>query len=180
MSPAKVIIGVTGGIAAYKTPALVSQLVKSDVDVTVVMTRASQQFAGVATLAALSGKRVHTELFDDAMPLGAHIELARRAALLCIVPASADFMAKAAHGMADDLLSTLYLAFTGHVMMCPAMNKEMWAHPAVQRNVATLTTDGVQMIGPDSGWQSCRVEGTGRMTEPDEIFTAIQSHLSSR
>ena len=177
MSQRSVIIGVTGGIAAYKTAALVSQLVKADVDVTVVMTHASHHFVGAATLTALSGKRVHTELFDDAMPLGAHIELARRANLLCIVPASADFMAKAAHGLADDLLSTLYLAFTGDVMMCPAMNKEMWAHPAVQRNVKQLVGDGVQMIGPDSGWQSCRVEGTGRMTEPDEIFQTIEKHL---
>lgn len=179
MSQRKVIIGVTGGIAAYKTAALVSQLVKADVDVTVVMTHASHHFVGAATLTALSGKRVHTELFDDAMPLGAHIELARRANLLCVVPASADFMAKAASGLADDLLSTLYLAFTGDVMMCPAMNKEMWAHPAVQRNVKQLIEDGVQMIGPDSGWQSCRVEGTGRMTEPEEIFQAIEKHLTT-
>lgn len=179
MSQRSVIIGVTGGIAAYKTPALVSQLVKADVDVTVVMTEASHHFVGAATLTALSGKRVHTNLFDDAMPLGAHIEIARRADLLCIVPASADFMAKAAQGLADDLLSTLYLAFTGDVMMCPAMNKEMWAHPAVQRNVHQLVEDGVRMIGPDSGWQSCRVEGTGRMTEPDEIFTALQSYWTT-
>ncbi|MBA2117748.1 flavoprotein [Bremerella alba] len=179
MSPRKVIIGVTGGIAAFKTPALVSQLVKADVDVTVVMTHASHHFVGAATLTALSGKRVHTELFDEAMPLGAHIELARRADLLCIVPASADFMAKAAQGLADDLLSTLYLAFTGNVMMCPAMNKEMWAHPALQRNVQQLLEDGVRMIGPDSGWQSCRVEGTGRMTEPEEIFDAIEEHLAT-
>ncbi|MFN3151936.1 flavoprotein [Bremerella sp.] len=178
MSQRKVIIGVTGGIAAYKTAALVSQLVKADVDVTVVMTHASHHFVGAATLTALSGKRVHTELFDDAMPLGAHIELARRANLLCVVPASADFMAKAASGLADDLLSTLYLAFTGDVMMCPAMNKEMWAHPAVQRNVKQLIEDGVQMIGPDSGWQSCRVEGTGRMTEPEEIFQAIEAKFA--
>ncbi|MBI1246420.1 phosphopantothenoylcysteine decarboxylase [bacterium] len=179
MKHRKVIIGVTGGIAAYKTPALVSQLVKANVDVTVVMTAASQQFAGVATLSALSGKPVHTKLFDDSMPLGAHIELARQAALLCIVPASADFLAKAALGMADDLLSTLYLAFTGDVMMCPAMNKEMWAHAAVQRNLKTLVEDGVQIIGPDSGWQSCRVEGEGRMTEPDEIFQAIEAWFGS-
>lgn len=177
MSERKVIIGVTGGIAAYKTPALVSQLVKADVDVTVVMTAASHHFVGAATLTALSGKRVHAELFDESMPLGAHIEIARRANLLCIVPASADFMAKAALGQADDLLSTLYLAFTGDVFMCPAMNKEMWAHPAVQRNVKTLVEDGVSMIGPDSGWQSCRVEGTGRMIEPEEIFTQIECHL---
>lgn len=179
MSSRKVIIGVTGGIAAFKTAALVSQLVKADVDVTVVMTHASHHFVGAATLTALSGKRVHTELFDDAMPLGAHIELARRANLLCVVPASADFMAKAAQGLADDLLSTLYLAFTGDVMICPAMNKEMWAHPAVQRNVQQLVEDGVRMIGPDSGWQSCRVEGTGRMTEPEEIFQAIEKHLAA-
>ncbi|RCS54631.1 phosphopantothenoylcysteine decarboxylase [Bremerella cremea] len=180
MSDRKVIIGVTGGIAAYKTPALVSQLVKADVDVTVVMTAASHHFAGAATLTALSGKRVHTELFDENMPLGAHIELARRASLLCIVPTSADFMAKAALGLADDLLSTLYLAFTGKVFMCPAMNKEMWAHPAVQRNVKTLIEDGVTMIGPDSGWQSCRVEGTGRMTEPDEIYAKIESYFQDK
>lgn len=178
MSQRRVIVGITGGIAAYKTAALVSQMAKADFDVTVVMTEAAQHFVGAASLTALAGRRVHTELFDDAMPLGAHIELARRAELLCVAPASADFLAKAALGLADDLLSTLYLAFTGDVLMCPAMNKEMWAKAAVQRNIRTLQEDGVRMIGPDSGWQSCRVEGTGRMTEPDEIFAAIEAYLA--
>ncbi len=178
MSRRRVIIGVTGGIAAYKTAALVSQMAKADYQVTVVMTKAAHQFVGAATLTALAGRAVYTDLFDGAMPLGPHIELAREADLLCIVPASADFLAKAALGLADDLLSTLFLAFAGPVMMCPAMNKEMWAQPAVQRNVATLLSDGVQMIGPDSGWQSCRVEGTGRMSEVDTIFQAIEAHFA--
>jgi len=178
MSNGKVIIGVTGGIAAYKTPALVSQLVKSGVETAVVVTPAARHFVGLASLAALSGRAVHEEMFAPDFPLGAHIELAREADLLCVVPASADFMAKAANGLADDLLSTLYLAFTGPVQMCPAMNKEMWAKSAVQRNVATLVADGVQLIGPESGWQSCRVVGEGRMSEPPEIFTAITGKLA--
>jgi phosphopantothenoylcysteine decarboxylase len=176
--PNEILIGVTGGIAAYKTAALVSDLVQSGIGVTVVMTRSAEKFIGRATFAALTGRAVATRSFEShEHPLGAHIQLARQAELLCVAPATADFLAKAAHGIADDLLSTLLLSFTGKVLMAPAMNKEMWAKPAVQRNVAQLVEDGVQMIGPGDGWQSCRERGLGRMSEATEIAAAIRAAL---
>jgi phosphopantothenoylcysteine decarboxylase len=178
--PHEILIGVTGGIAAYKAAALVSDLVQSGVGVTVVMTRAAEKFIGRATFAALTGRPVATRSFESHdYPLGAHIELARQAELLCVAPATANFLAKAAHGIADDLLSTLLLSFTSKVLMAPAMNKEMWAKPVVQRNVAQLVEDGVQMIGPGDGWQSCRERGLGRMSEAAEIAAAIRAALDA-
>jgi phosphopantothenoylcysteine decarboxylase len=178
--PHEILIGVTGGIAAYKTAALVSDLVQSGVGVTVVMTRSAEKFIGRATFAALTGRAVATRSFEShEHPLGAHIQLARQAELLCVAPATANFLAKAAHGIADDLLSTLLLSFTGKVLMAPAMNKEMWAKPAVQRNVAQLAQDGVQMIGPGDGWQSCRERGVGRMSEAADIAAAIRAALEA-
>jgi phosphopantothenoylcysteine decarboxylase len=178
--PHEILIGVTGGIAAYKTAALVSDLVQSGVGVTVVMTRSAEKFIGRATFAALTGRPVATRSFEShEHPLGAHIQLARQAELLCVAPATANFLAKAAHGIADDLLSTLLLSFTGKVLMAPAMNKEMWAKPVVQRNVAQLVEDGVQMIGPGDGWQSCRERGLGRMSEAAEIAAAIRAALDA-
>ncbi len=179
----EIIVGVTGGIAAYKTAALCSLAVQAEYGVTVVMTEAATKFVGPPTFTALTGRAVRRHVFDadnanSAHPLGAHIELARTAELLCIAPASADFLAKAAHGIADDLLSTLYLAFTGKVLMAPAMNTEMWSKAAVQRNVNQLESDGVQMIGPDSGWLSCRDVGAGRMSAPEAIWEQIQSSIS--
>jgi phosphopantothenoylcysteine decarboxylase/phosphopantothenate--cysteine ligase len=174
----EVLIGVTGGVAAYKTAAVVSRLVQDGLGVTVVMTAAAQQFVGPATFRALTGRRVYSEVFDASdCPLGPHIELARAAQLLCVAPASADYLAKAAHGLADDLVSTLTLSFNGPVLVAPAMNTEMWDKPSVQRNVAALTADGVQMIGPGDGWLSCRDRGAGRMAEPDEIIAAIHARL---
>lgn len=173
-----VLIGVAGGIAAFKTAALVSDLVQSGVGVTVVMTRCAQEFVGAATFRALTGRRVATALFEpDDHPLGSHIELARQAELLCVAPATANFLAKAAHGVADDLLSTLWLSFTGRVILAPAMNREMWSKPAVQRNVAQLREDGCHFVGPVEGWQSCRERGVGRMAEPTEIAAAIRALL---
>jgi phosphopantothenoylcysteine decarboxylase/phosphopantothenate--cysteine ligase len=155
----EIVVGVTGGVAAYKTAALVSQLVQSGNGVTVVMTAASERFIGAATFAALTGRPVAREIFDETQfPLGAHIALAERGELLVIAPASADFLAKAAHGQADDLLSTLYLAFGKPVLMAPAMNTAMWEQPAVQRNIAQ-PRDGVQFVDPESGWLSCRRSG---------------------
>lgn len=175
----EIVVGVTGGIAGYKAAALVSQLVQAGFGVTVVMTAAARHFIGEATFAALSSRPVAKQIFDEAAyPLGAHIELARRSQLLCIAPASADFLAKAAHGIADDLLSTLYLAFTGPVFMAPAMNAEMWAKPAVQRNVEQLRQDGVQFIDPQEGWLSCRVRGVGRMAQPELIAAAVSQALT--
>jgi phosphopantothenoylcysteine decarboxylase/phosphopantothenate--cysteine ligase len=174
----EIIVGVTGGVAAYKTAALVSKLVQSGAGVTVVLTEAAEHFVGAATFAALSGRPVAREIFDEGQyPLGAHITLAERAQLLVVAPASADFLAKASHGLAGDLLSTLYLAFTGHVVMAPAMNTAMWDKATVQRNVAQLRADGVRFVDPGSGWLSCRQVGAGRMAEPETILAAIRDLL---
>ena len=177
----ELVIGVSGGIAAYKTAALVSRLVQQGAGVTVVMTQAAGEFIGQATFAALTARPVCQKPFDARQfPLGAHIELAHRAELLCVAPATANFLAQAAGGLADDLLSALYLSFTGPVLMAPAMNCEMWGKPAVQRNVDRLRADGVELIGPSAGWLSCRTEGQGRMAEPDDIYQAIVANLAAR
>jgi len=181
MNGREIVVGVTGGIAAYKTAALVSQLVQAGAEVTVVTTAAAEQFVGPATFAALTGRAVARKVFDEQQfPLGPHIELAERAELLVVAPASADFLAKAAHGQADDLLSTLYLAFTGRVLMAPAMNTAMWEKAAVQRNIAQLRADGVQFIDPDSGWLSCRQVGAGRMAAPEKILEVVRETLGKR
>lgn len=174
----EIVVGVTGGIAAFKTAALVSQLVQGGNGVTVVMTTAAERFIGAATFAALTGRPVAREIFDETQyPLGAHIALAERGELLVVAPASADFLAKAAHGQADDLLSTLYLAFGKPVLMAPAMNTAMWEQPAVQRNIAQLRSDGVHFVDPESGWLSCRQVGAGRMAAPETILIAINDLL---
>ncbi len=179
MSDQEIIIGVTGGVAAYKTAGLVSQLVQSGFGVRVVMTASSREFIGPATFEALTGRPVTSDIFSNQQyPLGPHIELARTSDLLCVAPATASFLAKAAHGMADDLLSTLYLCFAGPVIFAPAMNCEMWDKPVVQRNVQRLCDDGVQMVGPNEGWLSCRATGAGRMSEPDELLAAIQAVMN--
>lgn len=178
MSQHEVLIGVTGGIAAYKTAALVSQLVQSGIGVTVAMTSSAEKFVGSATFAALTGRAVATSVFDsNAFPLGAHITLAERAHLFCIAPATADFLSKAANGAADDLVSTLYLSVTSPVLVAPAMNCEMWEKAAVQRNVAQLADDGVHFVGPDEGWLSCRKKGFGRMAAPESIAAEIERLL---
>jgi phosphopantothenoylcysteine decarboxylase/phosphopantothenate--cysteine ligase len=178
MSDREVLIGVTGGIAAYKVAALVSQLVQSGISVSVAMTAAAEKFVGRATFAALTGRPVAVSAFDsNGFPLGAHITLAEQADLYCVAPATADFLSKAAHGAADDLVSTLYLSVTSPVLMAPAMNCEMWASVAVQRNVAQLADDGVHLVGPEEGWLSCRKQGFGRMAPPETIFAAIQQLL---
>jgi len=178
MTGHEIVVGVTGGIAAFKTAALVSQLVQGGVGVTIVMTSAAERFIGAATFAALTGRPVARETFDESQyPLGAHVELAERAELLVVAPASADFLAKAAHGRADDLLSTLYLAFSGRVLMAPAMNTAMWEKAAVQRNITQLRADGVQFVDPGSGWLSCRQVGAGRMAEPEAVLAAIRGLL---
>ena len=176
MKDRELLIGVTGGIAAYKTAALVSRLAQSGAGVTVVMTRSATKLVGPKTFEALSGRPVLTRVFGpSAHP---HIEVAARAELLCIAPATANILAKTALGLADDLLSTIYLAFDGPVLMAPAMNSKMWAKPSVQRNVAQLHADGVAMIDPVSGHLSCGDVGTGRMAEPEKIFEAIAERLS--
>lgn len=174
MTGREIVVGCSGGIAAYKTAALVSQLVQAGSGVSVVMTAAARQFIGPATFAALTGRPVLENVFDEANhPLGPHIDLAERAELLCVAPATANVLAKAAHGLADDLLSTLLLSFSGPILMAPAMNCEMWGKPSLQRNVAQLRGDGIHFVDPEEGWLSCRRRGVGRMAAPEKIFAAI-------
>lgn len=178
MNGRELVIGVTGGIAAYKTATLVSRLAQAGAGVSVVMTHSARKFVGRSTFAALTGRPVHTELWDEtAHPLGPHIMLAQQAELLCIAPATANLLAKAALGVADDLLSTLVLAFDGPVLLAPAMNCQMWEKPAVQRNLVRLREDGFHLVGPAEGWLSCRQRGIGRMADPDEIHATIESIL---
>ena len=178
MNGRELLVGVSGGVAAFKAAALVSQLVQAGAGVTVVLTDAGSEFVGEATFAALTGRPVARQLFVPSIhPLGAHIELATRGELFCVAPATANFLAKAAHGFADDLLSTLYLSFVGPVIMAPAMNCEMWEKPAVQRNVRQLREDGVCFVDPVEGWLSCRRRGVGRMAAPETIAAAIAGHL---
>jgi len=177
----EIVLGVTGGIAAYKAAARASLLVQRGAGVTAVLTRNARRFVGAATFAALTGRPVAGRSFDSqAHPLGAHIELAARAHVVVVAPASADFLAKAAAGMADDLLTTLLLCAECPLLVAPAMNAAMWAKPAVQRNVAQIAADGGVLVPPGSGWLSCRQSGTGRMAEPDEITAAIERALVGR
>lgn len=168
------VLGVTGGIAAYKTAELTRLLVKDGADVDVVMTAAAQHFVTATTFQALSGRAVLTDLWatgaDNAM---GHIGASRGAAAIVVAPASADILAKLAHGHADDLLSTLCLARDCPLLVAPAMNVEMWRNPATQRNVAQLRADGVAILGPGSGELACNETGDGRMLEPEEIFAAL-------
>ena len=168
----EILIGVTGGIAAYKTATLVSRLVGNGFGVSVVMTQAATRLVTPKTFEALSGRPVRDDVFDGAAA-HLHIELARRASLFCIAPATANILAKAAHGIADDLLSTLCLSFDGPLFLAPAMNTVMWQKPAVQRNVRQLIEDGATIIGPESGRLSCGETGPGRMAEPETILEAI-------
>jgi phosphopantothenoylcysteine decarboxylase/phosphopantothenate--cysteine ligase len=175
----EIIVGVTAGIAAYKAAALTSLLVQQGAGVTAVLTRNARKFIGEATFAALTGRPVATRGFDPSShPLGAHIELAARADCVVVAPASADFLAKAAQGSADDLLTTLLLCAECPVVLAPAMNAAMWAKPAVQRNVAQVAADGAHIVPPGSGWLSCRQAGVGRMAEPTEIAAAIEAVLA--
>ncbi len=178
MKNREILIGVTGGIAAYKTAALVSRLVQADASVSVVMTQAATKFVGTATFSALTGRPVATRTFATRKhPLGAHIELAQRAEIFCIAPATADCIAKLAHGSADDLLSTVALCCTCPILIAPAMNAAMWDKPAVQRNIKQLKEDGFHCIAPQEGWLSCRQVGTGRMVEADTLFEEIKQRF---
>lgn len=179
MKGREILVGVTGGIAAYKTAQLVSSLVQAGAGVTVVMTRAARKFIGPTSFEALTGRPVYRDMFRPKEHfIGEHIGLARRAELYVIAPASADMLAKLAHGQADDLVSTLALSVTCPILAAPAMNNEMWAKPAVQRNVRQLEADGVTLIGPDEGWLSCQSVGPGRMSEPAAILEAIRARLA--
>jgi phosphopantothenoylcysteine decarboxylase len=172
------VLGVSGGIAAYKAAALASLLVQAGAGVTAVLTRNARRFVGVPTFAALTGRPVATRSFAPAAhPLGGHIELAARADLVVVAPATADFLAKAAAGAADDLLSTLLLCAECPILVAPAMNAAMWAKPAVQRNVRQLVADGITIVEPTVGWLACRQQGAGRMAEPDQIAADITRAL---
>lgn len=177
----EIVLGVSGGIAAYKAAALASLLVQQGAGVTAVLTPNARRFVGAATFAALTGRPVAMKSFDPAThPLGGHIELAARADLVVVAPASADLLAKAAAGAADDLLTTLLLCAECPVLLAPAMNAAMWAKAAVQRNVRQLAEDGFSIIEPGTGWLSCRQTGTGRMAEPEEIATLVADALADR
>ncbi|WP_277559582.1 bifunctional phosphopantothenoylcysteine decarboxylase/phosphopantothenate--cysteine ligase CoaBC [Acinetobacter beijerinckii] len=173
-----IILAVTGGIAAYKSAILVRRLKDFGFDVRVVMTHGAQAFITPLTFQALSGNPVHTELLDPEAEAGmGHIELARWADLVLVAPASCDTLAKFANGLADDLLSTLYLATKAPVWVAPAMNQQMWAAKATQRNLQTLVKDGVHVIMPDAGEQACGDVGLGRMPEPEEIARQVAAYF---
>jgi phosphopantothenoylcysteine decarboxylase/phosphopantothenate--cysteine ligase len=176
----KIILGVTGGIAAYKAAELCRLLIKAGADVRVVMTAAAQQFVTPLTFQALSGKPVLTSLWDAASGDGMeHIHLSRDADLLLVAPASADFLAKLAHGRADDLLSALCLARACKLAVAPAMNREMWAAAPTRRNLEQLQLDGVSLLGPAAGEQACGETGLGRMLEPADILSALPAVLGA-
>lgn len=180
MQDRQIILGVSGGIAAYKAADLASKLTQAGAVVSVVMTESAQEFVGPVTFEALTNRPVNDDLFTPTEHFqGEHIGLARLGELLVIAPATANCLAKLAHGMADDLLTTLALAFTGPVMVCPAMNSEMWSKASVQRNVEQLKSDGILVVEPGEGWLSCGTVGAGRMAEPMEILTAIENVLNS-
>ncbi|TWT75193.1 flavoprotein [Allorhodopirellula solitaria] len=174
-SPKRILLGITGGIAAYKSADLCSKLAQAGYHVQVVMTAGALEFIGEATLAALSGRPVVTRGFDAGFPLGPHIELARQLDAFVVAPATAATLSHFAHGAADDLLSTLYLQNTAPVVLAPAMSDPMWNQASVQRNVEILRGDGCHLIGPEKGWLSCRVQGTGRMSEPAKIISEINA-----
>ncbi len=174
-STRKILLGVTGGIAAYKSPDLVRRLQEQGAQVQVVMTRGARQFVTEQTFQAVSGLPVRSDLWDRAAEAAmGHIELARWADEILIAPATADFIAQLAHGMAGDLLSTLCLATRAPIAIAPAMNHLMWSHPATQANIALLKQRGVRVLGPASGEQACGEVGPGRMLEPTELATLLK------
>ena len=170
----RVLLGVTGGIAAYKSAELTRRLKDRGADVQVVMTAGAQHFITPQTFQALSGRPVRTDLWDAAAEAAmGHIELARWPSRIVVAPASADFIARLAHGLAGDLLTTLCLATDVPITVVPAMNRLMWANPATQANVATLRQRGIAILGPAAGEQACGETGPGRMVEPHEIVDAL-------
>ena len=174
-----VLVCVCGGIAAYKVGYIVSQLAQRHIHVDVAMTDGAQKFVGPLTFEALSGHQVHTDLWHN--PGGSdpqHINLAQNAEVILVAPATANMIGKIAHGLADDLVSTLLLAAAPEkLIVVPSMNEQMWNNPAVQANIASLRSRGLAIIGPESGWQACRTVGIGRMSEPEAIVQAVLSHL---
>lgn len=179
MNGREILIGVTGGVAAYKTAELVSRCIQAGAQCTVVMTRAARRFIGPTTFEALTSRPVYGSMFRPREHFkGEHIALAERAELYCIAPVTANMLAKLAQGMADDLVSTLALSVSGPLLLAPAMNQRMWSHAAVQRNVKQVQADGAHLIQPEEGWLSCRQVGPGRMAEPEMIFETMCRLLS--
>jgi phosphopantothenoylcysteine decarboxylase len=175
----EILLGVTGGIAAYKAADLCSKLVQRGAGVSVILTDAAQKFIGRTTFEALTGRPVNSDLFQPTEHYrGEHIGLAQRAQLIVVAPATAASMARMAHGLADDLLTTTILASTASVLVAPAMNCDMWAKPAVQRNVEQLRADGYDFIDPEAGWLSCGQIGAGRMASPESIVERIQQQVN--
>jgi phosphopantothenoylcysteine decarboxylase / phosphopantothenate---cysteine ligase len=170
----RILLGVTGGIAAYKSAEIVRRLKERGAEVQVVMTSAARQFVTPLTFQALSGRPVRTDLWDDAAEAAmGHIELARWADRILVAPASADFLARLAHGLASDLLTTLCLATDVPITVAPAMNRLMWANAATRANMALLAARGIEVIGPAEGDQACGETGPGRMVEPDVLAAAV-------
>lgn len=180
LSGKRILLIIGGGIAAFKSLDLIRRLRERGADVTPVLTRAGTEFVTPLSVAALSGSKVYTDLFDltDEAEMG-HIQLSRSADLIMVAPATADLMAKMAQGLANDLASTLLLATDTPVLVAPAMNVRMWQHPATQRNIATLKCDSVTFIGPNDGDMACGEFGPGRMSEPLEIVAAVEAKLAN-
>ena len=175
----KILVGITGGIAAYKSIELIRHFKNANAEVRVVLTPAAETFVTPLTLQAISGNAVSTSLLDPQAELAmGHIELAKWADLIVIAPASADFIARLRIGMGNDLLSTLCLATASPILLAPAMNQQMFKQAAVQENLTVLAERGVQIIGPNSGFQACGDVGKGRMSEPSEIFQAVCEHFA--
>lgn len=176
----RIVLGVTGGIAAYKAAELTRLLVRAGAQVDVVLTEAGSRFVGATTFQALSGRPVWTGLWGDENRAMAHIDLTRGADAVLVAPATADFLARLAHGLADDLLATLCLARDCPLLVAPAMNRQMWEQPVTGRNVAQLTADGVTVLGPAAGEQACGEVGEGRMLEAVELFDALAMFLQPK
>ncbi|MCK9282835.1 MAG: bifunctional phosphopantothenoylcysteine decarboxylase/phosphopantothenate--cysteine ligase CoaBC [Rhodocyclaceae bacterium] len=177
----RIVLGVTGGVAAYKAAELTRLLVKGGAQVDVVLTESGARFVGTQTFQALSGRPVWSSLWDERMGNAmAHIDLTRGADALIVAPATANCIAKLVHGLADDLLTTLCLARDCPLLVAPAMNRQMWDKPATQRNVAQLRADGIAILGPGSGEQACGEVGAGRMLEAQELFDALVAHLQPK
>lgn len=173
-----ILLGITGGIAAYKIPELIRRLKDEGAQVRVILTQGGSAFVTPMTLQAVSGEEVHTELLDTRAEAGmGHIELAKWADLVMIAPASANTLARLAHGFADDLLGTVCLATSAPLVLAPAMNQQMWKHPAVQANMQLLAARGVHVVGPESGSQACGDVGAGRMSEPHQLKAFIIEQL---
>lgn len=177
----EVLVCVCGGIAAYKVCCVVSELAQRGAGVTVAMSKAARKFVGPLTFQALSGRAVLTSLWHSPEPTDAqHIRATTRADLVLVSPATANVIGKIAHGLADDLVSTLVISAASPVLLAPAMNDRMWANPIVQSNVAALRAHGYHLLGPAAGWLACRSTGEGRMSEPREITDEVVRLLHTR